>query len=250
MQLELDKAVRQSVDPQAVRNRRSIIAERLLRESDSIDKADFQRIERRDLFELFVQYDDQFLDHGLSRHFEQGSDRLGFRLSSRMTSTGGMTTWRALPDYHDYEIAVSTTLLFNTPFDRGATRVGGVVATSRLDALQRIFEHELVHLLEMILWGESSCAQPRFRNMVARMFGHTESNHQLLTPAETARSHFGIRTGDRVRFQHEGQWLTGYVNAINRRATVLVPNAGGELFDDERRYLRFYVPLDLLTTDR
>ena len=57
-----------------------------------------------------------------------------------------------------------------------------------------------------------------------------------------------MRPGDTVRFLHEGAWKTGIVNGINRRATVLVPVRSGILFDDDRRYRRYYVPLELLDT--
>ena len=147
-----------------------------------------------------------------------------------------------------FEIAVSSTLLFNTDFEARAVKVGGLVTAHRLDALQRIFEHELVHLLEMVLWDDSSCARRRFKSIVQRLFGHLESNHQLLTPSETARVEFGIATGDRVQFHYRGIQLTGIVNGINRRATVLVPDQTcGEWFDDNQRYQRYYVPLDRLS---
>jgi hypothetical protein len=40
--------------------------------------------------------------------------------------------------------------------------------------------------------------------------------------------------------------MSGRVNRITRRATVLVPAPTGELFSDGKRYLRFYVPLEQL----
>ena len=180
--------------------------------------------------------------------------------------TGGMTTYhrsrakrnaagrfgrgrRSQPESRrHFEIAISSTLLFNTTFESQRIKVGGVATFHRLDALQRIFEHELVHLLEMVVWDDSSCARWRFKSIAERFFGHLESNHQLLTPSETARSEYGITSGDMVKFHHKGIQLTGVVNSINRRATVLVASdKGGELFDDNRRYQRFYVPLERLS---
>ena len=99
----------------------------------------------------------------------------------------------------------------------------------------------------MILWDDSSCARRRFRSIAHNLFGHRESNHQLVTPAESARKELNLDIGDPVEFRFNGKRLAGFVNRINRRATVLVPDAKGERFDDGKRYKRFYVPTGMLS---
>ena len=113
--------------------------------------------------------------------------------------------------------------------------------------MQRIVEHELVHLAEMLLWDDSSCAKRRFHGIANRFFGHTEHKHDLITQAERAASKFRLAPGTQVRFRFEGKMLTGTVNRITRRATVLVEDPRGERFADGRLYRRFYVPLEKLT---
>lgn len=256
----LQLATTQNPDEIEIANRRRLIAERVLRESTALREVNFRTINSRDLFELYIHYDDLFFNGELARILDRPDHRLDFRLSSRMTSTGGMTTFHRTggrhrsgrisgntPETRHFEIAISTTLLFNSPFDKHSLKVGGLVTRNRLDALQRIFEHELVHLLEMMLWDDSSCAQPRFRSIVKRFFSHVESNHQLLTPEETARSEYGIERGARVQFHYRGALLKGFVNRVNRRATVLVRDDSGELFNDNLRYRRFYVPVERLS---
>ena len=259
-------ALNLSLDESEIRRRRQQIAQRLMSDSDAIRDINFETINTQDLFELFANYDELFFEGQLATVFESADHLLKFRLSSRMTSTGGMTTYhrsrakrnaagrfgrgrRSQPESRrHFEIAISSTLLFNTTFESQRIKVGGVATFHRLDALQRIFEHELVHLLEMVVWDDSSCARWRFKSIAERFFGHLESNHQLLTPSETARSEYGITSGDMVKFHHKGIQLTGVVNSINRRATVLVArDKSGELFDDNRRYQRFYVPLERLS---
>jgi hypothetical protein len=242
-----------------IQRRRQEVAVRLMSVSTAVRDINFCTINTRDLFELFCQYDDLFLEGRLARVFEQPDHRLTFRLSRRMTSTGGMTTYhrresrgagraRSADRQRHFEIAVSSTLLFGTNFDSESVSVGGINTEHRLDALQRIFEHELVHLLEMVLWDDSSCARRRFKGIVYRLFGHRESSHQLLTPAEVARRTYGLSPGDTVQFHHRGCRLTGVINGIQRRATVLVPdNRHGDVFSDGRRYQRFYVPLERLS---
>ncbi len=241
------------LDLAAIEQQRERIAVRILRESAGLRDANFQTISTSDLFELYVHYDELFFDGEINKFFERQDHQLKFRLSSRMTSTGGTTTYMRTRSpvkknqiNRNFEIAISTTLLFNTPFDSAVIKVGGVKTFHRLDALQRIFEHELVHLIEMLLWDDSSCARQRFKSIVRRYFGHLESNHQLLTPSETAQAVYGIVTGDRVSFQHQGKQMRGFVNGITRRATVLVPSRQGEVYADNRRYRRFYVPVDRL----
>jgi hypothetical protein len=147
----------------------------------------------------------------------------------------------------DYEITVSTTLLFNTfqNVERDVT-VGGLVCRDRLEALQRIFEHELLHLAEFLAWGRSNCRADNFHALSRRIFAHEGAFHDLITPREQAKAAFDIHVGDPVTFELDGQLHAGRVNRITRRATVLVEDSRGVLYTDGRRYLTFYVPLPLL----
>jgi hypothetical protein len=147
----------------------------------------------------------------------------------------------------DYEITVSTTLLFNTfqNVERTVT-VGGLVCNDRLESLQRIFEHELLHLAEFLGWGRSNCRAENFNALSRRIFAHEAAFHDLITPHEQASVAFDIRVGDRVTFEVDGARHVGLVNRITRRATVLVENPGGRIFSDGKHYLTYYVPLPLL----
>jgi hypothetical protein len=212
----------------------------------------FAAISGDDLKLLFELYDSEFfgglLDVLLTRN---GRRRLFFRVSRKLTRSGGKTTrMRRRADSQSdtvYEIAISSTLLFQTfaDVDRPVT-VNGVLCRDRLEALQRVFEHELIHLVESVLWGESSCSAPRFRSMARQLFAHTEVTHQLVTQRERAEKNFGIRLGDRVTFRFDGQHYTGIVNRITKRATVLVESDRGRPYSDGKRYDKFYVPLALL----
>jgi hypothetical protein len=168
-----------------------------------------------------------------------------------MTRSAGTTTRkvrcrRGLP-HTSYEIAISAYLLFHTFRGEERTiRVSGIVCYDRLQALQRVFEHELIHLVEMLAWGDSACSGQRFQALAFKFFRHTDHRHELITPYERAVVQYGIRPGDRVAFQIDGVWHAGIVNRITKRATVLVENPRGQLFDDGRRYLKFYVPLRML----
>ena len=105
----------------------------------------------------------------------------------------------------DYEITISTTLLYNTfqNVERTVT-VGGLVCRDRLESLQRIFEHELLHLAEFLGWGRSNCRADNFHALSRRIFAHEGAFHDLITPREQARAAFDIHVGDHVSFELDG----------------------------------------------
>ena len=167
---------------------------------------------------MFDLYDAAFFDGLLDTMLRADRAELSFRLSRRMTRVAGTTTHlRAQslaptrPRAADrYEIAVSTTLLFGTfrDVDRPVT-VGGLACRDRLEALQRIFEHELLHLAEFLAWGDSSCTQANFHRLSQHIFGHAGVEHDLVTPHEVAATTYAVCPGDRVGFEHEGVRLVG-----------------------------------------
>lgn len=150
-----------------------------------------------------------------------------------------------------YEIAISARLLLNSFQDNDRPiHVSGQLCSDRLDAMMRIMEHELVHLIEMLTFGESSCKRTRFLTIADRLFGHTHASHRLITPCERAAVEHKLQPGDEVEFSFQGQTLRGRLNRINSRATVLVPDPGGLRYSDGKHYARYYVPLSQLVTLR
>ena len=216
------------------------IGRRHLRASPYVCEPNFTRIHPDDLSFLFSAYDALFLD-GLCGKVV-GSEGVIFRLSSRMTRAGGKTT--LLRDgIPRFEIAVATSILFDGFADGDPeVSVGGLVCRHRLDALQRLFEHELVHLAEWLCWDESHCGRKRFQDIAARLFLHRAHTHQLITRSERAAA-MGINVGTLVTFRYRGRRLQGRVNRITKRATVLVEDPEGSRWSDGRRYVRYYVPL-------
>ncbi len=226
----------------AVRAWTDEIAEELLGRSAHIRAPNFTDIGPDDLAFLFTAYDGRFLDGLCAR--TPGPDALSFRLSRRMTRAGGKTTrfepGGATPRF---EIAIATSILFDGfgEKDRDVTACG-LPCRHRLEALQRIFEHELVHLAEWLCWGESHCGRSRFRGIARRLFLHRAHTHRLITRSERA-ARDGIVVGARVGFDYRGRTLAGRVNRITKRATVLVEDADAPRWSDGRRYARYYVPL-------
>ena len=232
------------------------IYRRMLERSTHLRSGNFEAIHVHDLESLFEAYDLEFFGGLLGRMLAEDCDgRITFRLSGRMTRAAGKTIRRQVRRRQgrqfvvgvEYEIAVSTLLLFQTfdDVDRPVT-VTGLACRDRLEALQRIFEHELLHLAEFLAEGNSSCARPQFQWLSRSIFGHASSVHDLVTPREVAAKAHAIRQGDLVAFDHEGITRIGRINRITKRATVLVEDPAGRLFNDGRRYRTFYVPVELL----
>lgn len=232
------------------------IHEAMLGQSPQIREADFTVIGTDDLERLFAHYDREFFQGRLGEMLiEDAAHPAAFRLSRRLTSAAGQTIRRTRRvnqggrsvNRVDYEISVSTTLLFNTFQQQGRTvTVGGLVCADRLEALQRIFEHELLHLAEFLGWGCSNCKASNFRALSRRLFAHEAPHHSLITPREQARTAYGIHLGDLVSFEIDGQRRLGVVNRITRRATVLVEDPRGQPYTNGKRCIPYYVPLSLL----
>lgn len=225
------------------------IHEQTLMLSRTIDRPNFSRVGRDDLVRMIHMYDDRFFAGKILP--VAMAEGLSFGLSSRMTRVAGKLVTHYPEGKHDgirkFELVLSSSLLFQTfeDLDR-SVEVTGRQCRDRLEAMQRVAEHEFVHLIEMLIWNDGNCSQARFQSIAHRYFAHTDYRHDLITQRERAAKKFNVRVGDRVRFPHDGQYLTGRVNRITRRATVLVPSPHGEPFSDGSRYLRFYVPLEKL----
>lgn len=255
-----EKVLAQTLPAAEIEQRQRRIHREVLELSRSMDSPNFRRVDADDLRRMTMLYDREFFDSRLLPTI--GRERLKFGLSSRMTRIAGklVTQYPDRPsrratglaresssDSRQFEMVLSSTLLFQAfdDVDRPIT-VTGRSCTNRLEAMQRVCEHELVHLMEMFFWNDSSCSQCRFQDIAGRFFGHTEHSHDLITQRERAARNFGIRVGDSVRFRHEGKWIHGWVNRITRRATILVEDERGERFTDGKHYVRFYVPVELL----
>jgi len=221
------------------------IQQGLLAHSRYLRESDFTAIHPGDLEFLFDAYDEQFFT-GLCRQALAGR-RLSFRLSPRMTRAGGKTVRVTTRNGEvRYEIAIASSILFDgfDEMDRSVS-VCGLECENRLEALQRVFEHEMVHLIEQLCWQVSDCAAPRFQDIAARIFLHRAHTHDLITRRERAQAS-GIRIGSSVTFTFEGRRLMGRVNRITKRATVLVEDSEGVKYSDGLRYRTYYVPIACL----
>jgi hypothetical protein len=243
-----DFLLRQAPPPATVLEKQFEVQRRLFERSRVLVTANFTDIHTSDLRTLFELYDDHLLQGQLRAAL--GERQIVFRFAPRMTRTAG-TTSRFLDrrtGAMTFEIAIASSMLFDgfRDGDHREVTVCGVECETRLEALQRVFEHELVHLLEFLCWQESKCSQPRFQQIAATWFLHKAHTHAMITRRERAAVS-GIRPGARVRFEYEGQELQGVVNRVTKRATVLVADPNGMRYSDGNRYAKYYIPISWLS---
>nr|WP_146578852.1 hypothetical protein [Neorhodopirellula pilleata] len=236
-------------DKEKIHQTQKQIHAEMLRLSRTIDRPNFQRVGRDDLVRLIHLMDDAFFQSRVLPIAK--AEGLSFKFSSRMTSAAGKLVTHYPNGSRDaprkFDLILSSTLLFQTfeDVDR-PVMVTGRKCVDRLEAMQRVAEHEMTHLIEMLIWNDGNCSQSRFQSIARSFFAHTDYQHDLITQRERAATKFNIRIGDRVYFETERGRVFGKVNRITRRATVLVQDPKGQLFSDGGRYIRYYVPLERL----
>ncbi len=232
--------------PPEITQKRATIRKTLISRSPHITDGTINRIANSDLEQLFKLYDTVFLQEYFKRSF---SGRLHFSLSTRMTRAAGKTNYprnlAALPaEQREYEIRMGINFFFNYNQLHRDKKVNGINTKDALEALQLVFEHEIVHLIELHCCGESSCHKERFKGLAKNIFGHTDSYHHLPTEKEIACTKYGFNAGDQVCFRHGGKEYRGFIHRVNKRATVMVPDEAG-LFQDRRgeKYSKWYIPI-------
>lgn len=192
---------------------------------------------------IFGFFDDDVFDGALIKALTPATVSFGF--SGRLRSSGGRTIKQIERGHTHFHIEVASTLVRNSFAHQAEVTVSGHTCPTPLHAIVRIMEHEIVHLIELLLYDTSSCKQRRFKSIAAQCFGHTAFTHTLTLARDIARDQ-GIMPGMTVSFEFEGKTFRGVINRVNKRATVLVPTKTGPRYSDGKQYQKFYVPITAL----
>lgn len=233
-------------DDTIIKSKRKAVREGLLQESANIKSGTIDCISPLDLRLLYLHYDKIFLKNWFWDNFK---GQVLYELSRRMTKSAGKTKCpkniaQMKPDEVKIIIAIGVDFFFKYDQLVGSKNVGGIETHDSLEALQIVFEHELIHVLEFLLFHTSSCNKQRFKDTAKKIFGHTHSHHHMPTNQTVAREKYGINIGDSVQFLFKDRQLTGLIVNITKRATVMVRNPAGVYIDKNGvRYMKYYVPL-------
>src|SRR6056297_2433997 len=188
-----------TVDAEHQHRLRRQIHEQMLLTSRTLDGPNFRKVSGDDVARLIRLYDDHFFAGRVLA--AASAEGVSFQLSSRMTSVGGKLVTQYPDGDHNgrrhFQLVLSSTLLFQTFEDVSRpVKVAGCLCHDRLEAMQRVAEHEFVHLIEMLIWNDGNCNESRFQSIAHRYFGHTDYQHNLITQRERAAVKFNIRVGD------------------------------------------------------
>ncbi len=237
-------------DIDTINNKRSTIKKLLFEGSKNIKTENFSQIADKDLYILFELYDEIFLKSWFKDNFK---GKIIFKLSKQLSRAAGNTRTKKniadiRPENVEFEVKISLNHLANfNKIDR-LKYVGGIEAVSVLDTLMLVFEHELCHVIEFLICFKSSCSKKPFKDLIFNLFGQTETTHKLVSANEVNIQSYGLKPGDRVKFQFNGKIVTGFIQRINKRATVMCQDKQGSYVDKSgRHYKKFYVSLESLT---
>ncbi|QGU94881.1 hypothetical protein GOM49_06995 [Clostridium bovifaecis] len=229
-----------------VKNKRAFLRNEFIAKSKNISDGEIKKISIGDLQLLFNLYDKYFFKNYFKENFR---GKITFSLSKRMTRSAGKTIVPRInasleEDKQKYEIRIGINFFFQYyELDREKL-VAGAKTEDPLHALFMVFEHELIHFIEFYVFGDSSCKNKRFKETAMSTFSHKDVSHSLPTNREIIDKSLGIKIGDKVEFSYEGKIKNGIINRINKRATVMVLDKGGNYIDKYgNKYSKYYVPL-------
>ncbi len=227
-----------------------LIRKAFLSKSENIKSGIIEKISEEDLNTLFNIYDEHFFSNYFKNEFK---GKIKFSLSKRMNKSAGKTivprNIAVLSEENkSFEIKIGVNFLFEYYKVKREKNVGGIKTHDSLHALFIVFEHELIHLLEFYVFGNSSCKNIRFKNIAFNIFKHKEAYHSLPTNSEIAAKNLGLHRGGHVSFNYEGKKVNGVIYGINKRATVMVLDNKGKYIDGKgNRFMKLYVPLELIS---
>lgn len=229
-----------------IQEKRNLIKKNLFEKSANINEENFNKISENDLYILYQLYDEIFLNNWFKENFK---GKIIFKLSKQLTKAAGNTRTKKNiseidPKDIEFEVKMSLNHLINfNKIDR-AKFVGGIRAKSVLDSLMLVFEHELCHVIEFLVCFKSSCKKKPFKDLIYNLFGQSESTHKLISNNEVNLSKYELKLGDKVKFLYNNKYINGFIQKINKRATVMCPDKMGNYIDKTGgRYKKYYVPL-------
>lgn len=224
------------LDSQTILHKRAVILSKLLVSDDAFCAIPVKGISDDSLALLLELYDTAFFAGCLKRL------NIQITLSSRMTSSAGKFIFvrGAFARIRQAEIRMSSDFLLRLmegPFDLNGLRV-----STPQEAFLLVFEHELCHAAETLLYGKTGHGE-RFLSLANGLFGHTATRHKLPTRRQEAAQN-DLHIGKTVTFTYRARKITGIITYIGKTATVMVPSPYGQYRDrNGNQYEKYRVPL-------
>lgn len=129
-----------------------------------------------DLRKFFYEYDRLCFNGDITKFMSDSNYTLGFKTSGEDTFTTEGICARGICNY----VITIPTMYFGRV--TGMTNVAGHQCKDQLECLQRVVEHELVHLIIFIFCGDSFITDqhgPMFMDIAKNLFAHTDHRHYI-----------------------------------------------------------------------
>jgi hypothetical protein len=147
------------------------------RHSHSLDGFDVTQL--RELFDL---YDRHFFDNAFNRYLVP-PNKFEVKFTTHATTTAGFCSRTGC----DYYISINKSIFTDRLFTGAAQHfhaANGLVCRTKLDCLQLVMEHEMIHLVQFIWHHQCGNSKQRahgreFKRLAKNIFGHTETKHEL-----------------------------------------------------------------------
>lgn len=193
---------------------------------------------------LIKSYDHFFLNDYIKKNL---SDPIKVSLSNRMTRSGGKTIYINKNRIKSFEIRLSSKVMGTFVLDNKSKMICGIEAVDLLEAIMLILEHELCHVLEFSIYGDSNCKRSRFKLMAKSLYNHTSSYHEIFKEDYDKKEELSFNIGQSVIFHYKEEKYEGIISNINKRATVMVKSLHGNYKDNQGiKYAKWYVPFSRL----
>jgi len=143
---------------------------------NEFSELDLDTIRPDDIIDIIKKYDTIWFHNKLSKMMKKRQLKLSVRFEGKPTfNTEGF----CFGNYCDYTITLPMNIL-NHSYPN--VKVGGIQCKDKLDALLRVIEHELIHLILFIFCDDIHIVNHHgklFQQTVYNLFGHTSIFHEI-----------------------------------------------------------------------
>ena len=173
------------------------------------------------LDDMFKYYDYYYFGNMIQYALNKTEGQIKFEFSDKMTSTGGTCSRTGICIY---KIKISRKKLdeINTT-NVNDMAVNGIIPRDKVDALQLIFEHELIHAVLSIFVNEISGHGQLFKDIARNLFGHTKTTHTIGTKNKQTAifNKSNLKVGQQIAFMMKKEKIYGNILKLNpKRAKI------------------------------
>nr|QBK90206.1 MAG: SprT-like family protein [Pithovirus LCPAC102] len=161
---------------------------------------------------MFKLYDYYFFNNMISYALQKSGGNIKFKFSTKMTSAGGTCSRIGICTYI---IKISKENINNiTPINIINSEINGLKPKNKVNALQLIFEHELVHAILSIFVDDLRGHGKLFKDMVKQLFGHTKITHSILNKPLVVNQ-YNFKVNDLIYFMVKDKKSYGTIIKLN-----------------------------------